>query len=53
MLTFNEAPWIEYLEIDEETGQRRLRADTPKEIRDKYNKYLLEQEKYTEELRPK
>lgn len=42
MLTFNEAPWIEYLEIDEETGKRVLKEDTPKEIRDKYEAYLLE-----------
>lgn len=53
MLTLEEAPWIIYLEIDDETGKRTLRGDTPQEIRDLYEKHLLEQRKYTDELRPK
>lgn len=53
MLTFNEAPWVEYLEIDEETGERRLREDTPKEIRDKYEAYLVEQNNNSGNLLPK
>lgn len=36
MLTINEAPWIAYLVINDETGERTLREDTPKEIREKY-----------------
>lgn len=42
MLTFNEAPWIEYLEIEEETGKRVLKNDTPKEVRDMYEAYCKE-----------
>lgn len=53
MLTKNEAPWIEYLEIDEETRERKLRSDTPPEIRDQYEKYLLDQKKKASVLQPK
>ncbi|UWO50604.1 hypothetical protein NQ527_11905 [Eshraghiella crossota] len=53
MLTFLEAPWIEYLEIDENTGERRLRDDTPQEIRDKYNEHCREQNKKANEPRAK
>ena len=38
--TLNQRPWIEYLEIDEETGERKLRADTPEEIVAKYNDFI-------------
>jgi|GEM_PF-6078059 hypothetical protein len=53
MLTFEEAPWIEYLEIDEETRQRRLRDDTPEEIRRKYEAYYNKQIQQSDEMRPK
>ncbi len=53
MLTLNEAPWVEYLEIDEETGERKLRADTPQEIRDKYDEYCLELSRNSGVLLPK
>lgn len=53
MLTLNEAPWVEYLEIDEETGERRLREDTPKEIREKYEEYRIEQRRNSGDLLPK
>ena len=53
MLTIYEAPWVEYLEIDEETGERKLRMDTPQEIRYKYENYCLEQCKSNGELMPK
>lgn len=53
MLTRSEAPWIEYLEIDEDTGERKLRADTPQEIRDKYDAYCLRQRTDSGELLPK
>ena len=42
LMTFEQAPWVEYLEIDEKTGERRLRKDTPKDIRIAYEKYLVE-----------
>lgn len=38
--TIDQAPWVEYLEIDEETGERKLKSDTPKEIVQKYNEFL-------------
>jgi hypothetical protein len=53
MLTIYEAPWAEYLEIDEETGNIDLKVDTPQDIREKYESYCLEQEKYKTEFRPK
>lgn len=53
MLTINEAPWIEYLEIDEDTRQRKLRENTPQEIRDKYDRYCLEKSQIEGEMRPK
>lgn len=37
--TIEQQPWIEYLEIDENTHIRMLRKDTPKEIEKKYNEY--------------
>ncbi|MBQ8636750.1 MAG: hypothetical protein IJ423_01995 [Clostridia bacterium] len=39
MLTNQDAPWIEYLIIDEDTRKRVLRKDTPDDIREKYEKY--------------
>lgn len=53
MLTRNEAPWIEYLEIDETTRERKLRDDAPDEIRKKYKEYLLEIEKLSDSMIPK
>lgn len=53
MLTSNEAPWIEYLEIDEETGKRRLREDTPQDIRARYEEYCAEQRKSKDKPFPK
>lgn len=53
MLTINEAPWVEYLVINEETGERTLREDTPKEIREKYDNFCLEQSKLKGEMLPK
>lgn len=53
MLTMDEAPWIEYLEIDEETGERRLKDDTPQKIRKKYEEFCLEQNNHRDEMLPK
>lgn len=53
MLTLNDAPWVEYLEIDEITGERKLREDTPQAIRDKYDKYCLTQSGCIDEMLPK
>lgn len=49
MLTDFDAPWIEYLEIDEETGVIRLKTDTPQEIRDKYDEYYQKQNQNRDE----
>lgn len=38
--TSEQKPWIEYLEIDEETGERRLRNNTPEEIVKKYEEFI-------------
>jgi hypothetical protein len=53
MFTLNEAPWIEYLEIDEDTRERKLRADTPQQIKEKYEQFCLEQEKLKNQMLPK
>lgn len=45
ILTFEQAKWIEYLEIDETTGNRKLKKETPKEIKKMYEEYLKELEK--------
>ena len=46
MYTKEQMPWIEYLEIDETTLERKLRKDAPKEIKEAYQKYLEEIEEY-------
>lgn len=38
--TLDQTPWIDYLEIDEETNERKLRIDTPEEIKQQYNNFL-------------
>jgi len=53
MLTRNEAPWIEYLEIDEKTRERKLRDGTPEEIRKKYEEYIAEMDKLSKGMLPK
>lgn len=53
MLTRNEALWVEYIEIDEDTRERRLKADAPQEIIDEYEKYLLKLKEQDEEICPK
>ena len=53
MLTFNEAPWVEYLEINEETGERCLKDNTPQEIREKYEEYCNDQRQHNGEMLPK
>ena len=40
IMTFEQALWVEYSEIDEKTGKRTLRKDTPKEIKEAYEEYL-------------
>ena len=40
MMTKEQAPWIDYLDIDEETGERFLKDDTPDDIRKKYADHL-------------
>lgn len=39
LYTSDQMPWIEYLEINEETGERKLKTDTPEEIVKKYNEF--------------
>jgi hypothetical protein len=40
MKTLDQAPWVPYLTIDEETGERKIKEDIPEEIKIKYNEYL-------------
>ena len=39
MLTKEQAVWIDYLEIDEETGERKLNSDAPDEVKKAYEKH--------------
>ena len=41
LLTKEEVPWIEYLEIDEETGERYINPSAPEEIKETYKIYLM------------
>lgn len=45
ILTFEQAQWIEYLEIDEKTGERKLKKEVPVEIKKMYEEYLKQLEK--------
>ena len=53
MLTKSQAPWVEYLEIDEETGARKLKDDAPEEIKKAYMEHLLKFQRTENEKRPK
>ena len=55
MLTKEQAPWTEYLVLDEETLESTLCADTPQEIREAYEKYKESERRIIEsgELLPK
>ena len=53
MFTIDDAPWVQYLEIDEMTGERKLREDTPGDIREKYEQHLLEKRKNPGVRQPK
>lgn len=37
--TIEEVPWVEYIEINETTGERELSGETPKKIKKQYKKY--------------
>ena len=38
--TLEQTPWMDYLEIDEETGERKLQIDAPEEIKKQYSAFL-------------
>lgn len=40
MKTPSQAPWIHYLEIDDNTGERFIRDDAPDEIKAKYQEFI-------------
>lgn len=48
MFTVEDAPWVMYIDIDESTGKRFLKADTPKDIKEKYAEHLKQVEMSTE-----
>ena len=37
--TIEEVPWVEYMEINETTGERKLSRKAPKDIKKEYKKY--------------
>lgn len=41
--TEEEMPWIRYLIIDEYTRERKLKENTPEEIKSKYNEFIQKQ----------
>lgn len=53
MLTTEKFTWMEYLEIDEETGETRLKEGTPKKICKEYKKYMKKVKKARKKSRPK
>lgn len=55
MLTKEDAPWVEYLVLDEETLESTLRPDTPQEIREAYENFKESERRIIEsgELLPK
>lgn len=48
MLTVEDAPWVMYMDIDEKTGKRFLKTDTPEDIKEKYAEHLKQVEMSTE-----
>lgn len=46
MLTRENAPWIEYLEINEETNERTLILNAPDEVKEAYRKHQVELQKH-------
>ena len=50
--TIEQAPWIQYIEIDSKTHKRKLRKDTPKEIKKAYELHLKEIKKCQEQNNP-
>ena len=40
IIVLQQAPWIKYIEIDEKTGERKLKKDTPNEIVRAYEEHL-------------
>ena len=40
MHTVEDCPWIMYMEIDEETGERFLRDEAPIDVKKAYNLHL-------------
>lgn len=40
MHTVEEYPWVMYVEIDEKTGERFLKDDTPEDVKKAYNLHL-------------
>ena len=41
LLTKEDTPWIDYLEVDEETGERYINPAVPEEIKEAYKMHLL------------
>lgn len=39
MLTRDDAPWIDYLEIDEESNERKLSNDAPDDVKKAYEEH--------------
>ncbi len=46
LLTKEQAPWVEYLEFDEETDERRLNSDAPDEVKRAYEEHQKKLQEY-------
>ena len=46
MLTKEQAPWVDYLEIDEKTGERKLNSKAPDEVKKAYEEHQKELQKH-------
>ena len=51
METIEQVPWVEYIEI-KKNGKRKLKRDTPREIKKAYKLYLKDIKKYTKQNIP-
>ena len=46
LLTKEQAPWVDYLEIDEETDERTLSPDAPDNVKKAYEEHLKWKQSY-------
>ena len=49
LLTKEQTPWLDYLEIDDETDERRLSSNAPDEVKKAYEEHLKWKQSYIDE----